>query len=114
MPIGKNKKRLVAYVLNATKDAIIAEANATGKSASKIAGKILDERFKAVDDFGDLSKMSNVCAKTYSDSIKDKVFNDLVCGGFAMTKTTDKGVEYIDPMSPEFNEILRKSVKEGE
>lgn len=55
MPIGKNKKRLVAYVLNATSEAIKEEANATGKSASKIAGKVLDERFGSVYTLGDIA-----------------------------------------------------------
>lgn len=114
MSIGKNKKSVQAYVLNATSEAIIAQASATGKSASKIVGKILDERFKkevpypvikgdfeytekgilfnenpngkyflnpdsqryeltnpddfeAVNDFGDLSKMSNQFAKNRAD-----------------------------------------------
>lgn len=77
MPIGKNKKRLVAYVLNATSEAIITEAKATGKSASKIAGKILDEIFKPV--VGDVYKMG---IDPYAISNK----RDLSGSSFVVTK----------------------------
>jgi len=43
MPIGKNKKRLVAYVSNDTKSKIAAEAKKQDRSESYVAGRILEE-----------------------------------------------------------------------